>query len=74
MAAPGLLGRVRARLAGGAVGRVRLVAASGASDWCVVCWGRGRLAGVEFFRLSPAQVPDVAHNPDAAPTAPDPAA
>jgi hypothetical protein len=52
LAATGPLARLWAWVTGGAVGRIRLVAAQGASDWCVVSWGHGRLAGVEFYRLS----------------------
>lgn len=53
LAAPGLFGRLWTWAAGGAVGRIRAVTASSESEWCVVCWGRGRLAGVDFLRLSP---------------------
>ena len=58
LAAPGLLARLGARISRVTVGRVRPVASSGESDWCVVCWGRGRLAGVEFLRV--AAIPTVA--------------
>lgn len=53
LAAPGLFARIWSYVASSAVGRVKLVAASGSSDWCVVCWGRSGMAGVEFLRLSP---------------------
>jgi len=69
LAAPGPLARLRAWAVRGAVGRVRLVAASGESEWCVVHWGRGPLAGVEFLRLSPVPVAVPAGSPDAEPGA-----
>jgi hypothetical protein len=56
LAVPGLFGRLRAWVTGAAVGRVRLVTSTGGSDWCVVCWGRGGLAGVDFLRLPPTPV------------------
>lgn len=67
LAAPGLVARLWASVAGNAVGRVRLVAASGASEWCVVCRGRGRLAGVDLLRLSPVPAPSSAGSLDASP-------
>lgn len=67
LAAPGPLSRLWAWAAGCAVGRVRLVAASDESEWCVVCWRRGRLSGVEFFRLSPVPVSTSSADPDAEP-------
>ena len=53
LAAPGPVARLWACVACSAVGRVKLVAASGESEWCVECWGRAGMAGVEFLRLSP---------------------
>ena len=50
LAAPGLFARFWAWLAGGAVGPLTVV---GDAEWCVVSWGRGRLAGAEFLRLGP---------------------
>ena len=51
LAAAGRIARLRAWATGSAAGQVRLVAASGESEWQVVCFGRGRMAGVEFLRL-----------------------
>jgi hypothetical protein len=53
LATTGPVGRLRAWAAGGGVGRLRLVAAGEESEWCVVSWGSGEVAGVEFLRLSP---------------------
>ncbi len=67
LAAPGSLARFRAWASGHAVGRLRLVAASGESEWLTVFWGRDRWAGVEFLRLSP--VAESVGNPEAEPVA-----
>jgi hypothetical protein len=69
LAVTGPLGRLRAWATGGAVGCIRVIAESAASDWCVVVWGRGPLAGVEFFRLSPQPIDAVEGNSGAEPGA-----
>jgi hypothetical protein len=57
LAAPGPAARLRAWAAGGAVGRVRLVAGRDESEWCVVCWGAGATGGCRV----PAAPPDTGY-------------
>jgi hypothetical protein len=59
LAAPGLIDRMLAWIAGSAMGRVQMVSNSGESEWRVVVWGRKEFGGVEFTRLSPlpAKIP-----------------
>lgn len=50
LVANGLVARLSAWMSGCAYGQVRLVNETGESQWGVVYWSRGQLAGMEFLR------------------------
>jgi hypothetical protein len=52
MAATNFVAKLCALVTGIAVGRLRLIAESGESDWCVVYWRYGGMQGVDFWRVS----------------------